>query len=100
MTVKLWAVDRLHLCFDYHSESNSWSFSTFFKMLFISSFLFMKNNLIQVFKNRMNETRIKCFCVQADSLFFLLMFCMFRYSYNKNIYKLTPKWRHSNILKV
>ncbi len=23
MTVKLWGVDRLHLCFDYHSEYNS-----------------------------------------------------------------------------
>ncbi len=29
MTVKLWGVDRLHLCFDYHSESNSLSFSAF-----------------------------------------------------------------------
>ncbi len=84
MTVKLWGVDRLHLRFDYHSESNSYSFFSFlFKMLYISLFLFMKLTHIQVFKKRMNEAGIKCFCLQAETLFFLLMFCMFRYSYNK-----------------
>ncbi len=83
MTVKLWGVDRLHLCFDYHSESNSLSFFSFlFKMLFISLFL-MKLTHFQVFKKRMHEARIKCFCLQAETLFFLLMFCSFRYSYNK-----------------
>ncbi len=34
----------------------------------------MKLTHIQVFK---------MFCLQADTLFFLLMFCMFRYLYNK-----------------
>ncbi len=32
---------------------------------------------------KMHESRIKCVCLQADTLFFLLMFCMFRYSYYK-----------------
>ncbi len=42
MAVKLWGVDRLHLCFDYHSESNSQSFFRFlFKMLLISLFCFI-----------------------------------------------------------
>ncbi len=88
MTVKVWGVDRLHLRSDYHSESNSefHIFSFLFKMLFIY-FLFMKLTHIQVFKKRMHEARIKCFCLQPDNLFFLWMFCMFRYSYN-NIYKL------------
>ncbi len=50
MTVKLWGVDRLHLRFDYHSESNSYSFFSFlFKMLFISLF-FIYETYIQVFK--------------------------------------------------
>ncbi len=42
MTVKLWGVDRLHLRFDYLSDSNSYSFFSFlFKMLFISlSFIY------------------------------------------------------------
>ncbi len=49
MTVKLWGVDRLHLCLDYYSEPNSYSFLAFlFKMLFI--YLFMKLTHIQVFK--------------------------------------------------
>ncbi len=81
----LWVVDRLHLCFDYHFESNSLSFFSFlYKMLFILFiYLFMKLTHIQVFKKRTYEARIKCFCLQVDTLFFLLMFCMFRYSYNK-----------------
>ncbi len=46
-------------------------FSAFYlKMSFI--FLFMKLTHIQVFKKRMHEARIKCFCLQADTLFFLL----------------------------
>ncbi len=32
---------------------------------------------------RMHEAGIKCVCLQADTLFFLWMFCVFRYSYNK-----------------
>ncbi len=69
MTVKLWGIDRLHPCFDYDSESKSLSFFNFlFKMLFISLFFIY-------------ETR--------DTLLFILMFCTFRYSYNKiytNVY--------------
>ncbi len=40
MTVKLWGVDRLHLCFDYIilNPIHSLSFSFLFKMLFISLF--------------------------------------------------------------
>ncbi len=72
-------VDRLRLCFDYHSESIQ-SFSFLFKMLFIS--LFMKLTHIQVFNKRMHEARIK-YLVYKQIAFFLLMFCMFRYSYNK-----------------
>ncbi len=49
-------------------------------------FLFMKLTHIQAFIKKMHEARIKYFCLQADTLFFLLMFWMFRYSYNK-IYK-------------
>ncbi len=50
MTVKLWGVDRLHLRFDYHSESNSYSFFCFlFKMLF---FFFLRLTHIQVFKEK------------------------------------------------
>ncbi len=38
MTVMLWGHD-LHLHFDYHSESNSYTFFSFlFKMLFIALF--------------------------------------------------------------
>ncbi len=48
----------------------------------------MKLTHIQVFK-KMHEARIKCFCLQADTLFFLMVFCVFRFSYNK-IYKLIP----------
>ncbi len=44
MTVKLWGVDRLHLRFDYHSES--YSYQLFVQ--FIS--LFIKLTHIQVFK--------------------------------------------------
>ncbi len=42
MTVKLWGVDRLHLRFDYHSESYSYQLVVYF--------LFMKHTHIQVFK--------------------------------------------------
>ncbi len=80
MTVKLWGVDRLHLHFDYLSESNSYSlFSFLFKMLFLY-FLFMKLTHIQVFKKRMHEARIKCFCLQAVLSFDVLHV---KYSYNK-----------------
>ncbi len=41
----------------------------------------MKLTHIQVFKKIMHEAIIKCF-VYKQILFFLLMFCMFRYSYN------------------
>ncbi len=51
MTVKLWGVDRLHLSFDYHSESNSVCFSAFCsKSCLFLNFLFMKLIHIQVFK--------------------------------------------------
>ncbi len=81
MTVKLWGVDRLHLRFDYHSEFNSVFFQLFVQNVVYFLFLFfMKLTHIQVFKKRMHEARIKCFCLQADTLFFLLMFCTFRYS--------------------
>ncbi len=46
-------------------------------------FLFMKLTHIQVFKNRMHEAQIQFYCLQADTLFFILMFCMFRYIYDK-----------------
>ncbi len=49
-------------------------------MLFIS--LFMKFTHIQVFNKRMHEARIK-YLVYKQIPLFLLMFCMFRYSYNK-----------------
>ncbi len=71
-------VDRLCLCFDYHSD-NYQSFSFLFKMLFIS--LFIKLTHIQVFNKRMHEARIK-YLVYKQIAFFHLMFCMFRYSYN------------------
>ncbi len=41
MTVKLWGIDRLHICFDYHSEYNSLSFFSF--LLFISLFFIYEN---------------------------------------------------------
>ncbi len=43
----------------------------------------MKLAHIQVFKKIMNEARIKWICLQADTMLFILMFYMFRYSYNK-----------------
>ncbi len=43
----------------------------------------MKLTHIQVFKNRMHEAQIKFYCLQADTLFSILMFCMFRYIYDK-----------------
>ncbi len=49
MIVKLWSVDRLHLCFNYHSEFIV-IFSFLFKMLFASIFLFMRLTHIQVLK--------------------------------------------------
>ncbi len=71
MTVKLWGVDRFHLRFDYHSESNSLSFFSFlFKMLFISLFF-----IYETFPH--SCIFFVLFCLQADTLFFLLMFCMF-----------------------
>ncbi len=82
MTVKLWGVDRLHVLIIILNPIHSLFFSFLFKMLFISLF-FMKLTHIQVFIKRMHEARIKCFCLQADTPFFLLMFCMFRYSHNK-----------------
>ncbi len=60
MTVKLWGVDR-HLHFDYHSESNSYSFCSKC-CLFLDFFIKL--------------TTFKC----LKKEFFLLMFCMFRYS--------------------
>ncbi len=61
MTVKLWGVDR-HLHFDYHSESNSYSFCS--KCCLFLDFFIIK---LTTFK-----------CLKKE--FFLLMFCMFRYS--------------------
>ncbi len=43
----------------------------------------MKLTTFKCFKKRMHEARIKSFCLQADTLVFVLVFCMLRYSYNK-----------------
>ncbi len=53
----------------------------------------MKLTHIQVFKKRLHETMIKCFCLRADTLFLLLMFCMFRY-----ITKYTNKYLNMDIV--
>ncbi len=53
MTVKLWGVDRLHLPFDYHSESILSAFSL--KCFYFLIILFMKLSHIQVLKKRMHE---------------------------------------------
>ncbi len=84
MTVKLWGVDRLHLHFDYHSESIHSLFQLFVQnFVYFFIFLLMKLTHIQVFIKKMHEARIYIFFIYKQTLFFLLMFCMFRYSYNK-----------------
>ncbi len=89
MIDKLLGVDRLHLHFDYHSESNS-----VFYQLFVQNeiyfFFLMKLTHIQVFKKECMKLDFFCNYLQADTLLFLFMFCMFRYSNNK-IYKWIPK---------
>ncbi len=62
VTVILWGVDRLIL-------------NPFFQLfvqnfVYFFIFLFMKLTHIQVFKKRMHEARIKCFCLQAPCSFF------------------------------
>ncbi len=58
MTVKHWGVDRLHLRFDYHSESNSLSFFSLLLIVLII-FIYETNPHSSVFKRkRMHEVRI------------------------------------------
>ncbi len=82
MTVKLWG-DTIYVLIIILNTIHS-LFQLFVQyVVYLFIFLFMKLTHIQMFKKRMHETRIKCFCLQADTLFSLLTFCMFRYSYNK-----------------
>ncbi len=68
MTVKLWAVDRLHLRFDYHSESIHSLFQLFVQnFVYFFIFLLMKLTHIQVFiKKSMKLEYIYFFYLQAD----------------------------------
>ncbi len=84
MTVKLWGVDRLHLRFDYHSESIHSLFQLFVQnFVYFFIFLLMKLTHIQVFIKKCMKLEYIYFFIYKQTLFFLLMFCMFRYSYNK-----------------
>ncbi len=68
MTVKLWAVDRLHLRFDYHSESIHSLFSAFCSKfcLFLYFFTHETYPYSSVYK-KMHEARIYIFFyLQAD----------------------------------
>ncbi len=61
MTVKLWGVDRLHLRFDYHSESIHSLFQLFVQnFVYFFIFLLMKLTHIQVFIKKA-EARIYIF---------------------------------------
>ncbi len=76
MIVKLWGVDQLHLHFFFF-------FNVFFQ-LFAPNVVYFLFFIYETYPHSsVLKTRIKC--LQADTLIFLLMFCMFRYSYNKYI---------------